>query len=779
MQRSQILFVVMLLAVARGHLPALAADPAERERQLRLEIEPLLEQHCFDCHSGEEADAGLALDHFDTPISFLKGRSVWKLAVQKMQIGEMPPPEDSELSDADRKKLIGWINETIEDFECGLQPNPGHVTLRRLNAAEYQNTIRDLLGINYSPAQDFPGDDVGYGFDNIGDVLTLPPILMEKYLIAAEKISRYVIKAPPPAEVVNREHNATSLDTNDDSKTYSGSLTLTNSSTIATLREQIPWPGKYTVTITASGDQVGNEPCVMVVGLDDKVVQQVRVPNTRDKPGQFSVVMRMRAGSRKIQFGFANDFYRKAEGGQEKQDRNLAIHHIKINGQKSAKQSLSASELSPYHRAIIFDPPRSESEYPSKTRKILLRLASRAFRRPVADEDLDRLIKLAEEVQQDGSFEESIQVALQAILISPQFLFRVEPPRQPASFSEFRDLDEFELASRLSYFLWSSMPDDELLRIGMDPNRSLRDPTVLRQQIRRMIADNRSNEFVKNFASQWLTLRRLDNFSPDEREFPQWNKRVEALAKFETLKFFHAVMREDMSVLRLLDAEFTYLNEELANFYGIDGVRGTKFVRVPLDGTARAGLLTQASVLAVTSNPTRTSPVQRGKWILENLLDSPPPPAPAGVPELTEKGPLVGSLREQLEQHRADPGCAGCHKLMDPLGFALENFDAIGRYREMENGQPIDARGELPDGTSVTGAQQLRAILVAQHKEKFVECLTVKMMTYALGRGLEYYDKCAVDKILATLKNDDYRFSTLLFEIVTSDPFQKKGSRPE
>ncbi|HBE70379.1 MAG TPA: filamin [Planctomycetaceae bacterium] len=769
----------MLLASSLGCLQAYAADPAERAQQLRLEIQPLLEQHCFDCHSGEEADAGLALDHFDTPISFLKGRSVWKLALQKMQIGEMPPPEDSELSDADRNKLIGWINETIEDFECGLQPNPGHVTLRRLNAAEYQNTVRDLLGINYSPAEDFPGDDVGYGFDNIGDVLTLPPILMEKYLVAAEKISRYVIKSPPTAEVYKSKHNAASLETNDDSKSSGGTLTLSNSKTIATLREQIPRPGKYTVTITASGDQVGNEPCVMVVGLDDKVVQQVKVPNERGRPGQFSVVMRMRAGSRKIQFGFANDFYRKAEGGQAQQDRNLAVHHIEITEQKSGKQRVPASELSPYHRAIIFDPPRSESEYPAKTRKILLRLASRAFRRPVADEDLDRLVKLAEEVQEDGSFEESIQVALQAILISPQFLFRVEPPRQPAAFSEFRDLDEFELASRLSYFLWSSMPDDELFRIGTDPNRSLRDPVVLRQQIRRMVADNRSNEFVKNFASQWLTLRRLDGFSPDEREFPQWNKRVETLAKFETLKFFHAVMREDMSVLRLLDAEFTYLNEELADFYGIDGVQGTKFVRVPLGGTARAGLLTQASVLAVTSNPTRTSPVQRGKWILENLLDSPPPPAPAGVPELAEKGPLVGSLREQLEQHRADPACAGCHKLMDPLGFALENFDAIGRYREMENGQPIDARGELPDGTSVMGAQQLRAVLVAQHKEQFVECLATKMLTYALGRGLEYYDKCAVDKILATLKQDDYRFSTLIFEIVSSDPFQKKGSRPE
>lgn len=769
----------VLVSLASLCLPhsksAIANDKEAKSTELRREIGPILEQHCYGCHSGAEADAGLALDHFDTPLSFLKGRTVWKRAIQKMAIGEMPPPESSDLSDDQRKQLINWIDGTIEEFECGLTPNPGQVTLRRLNANEYQNTIRDLIGVNYTPAADFPGDDIGYGFDNIGDVLTLPPMLMEKYLVAAERISRFAIQTPPTAEVFERGYSGEMLEHEENATTSHGALRFLSSDGIATVQEQIPWAGKYTLRITASGDQAGSAPCIMVVGVDDKAIRQIRVPNVVEKPGEFEISVRMRPGNRKIQLGFANDFYQKAEGGRPKLDRNLAIHHISIFGQKSSNTRLDPSKLTDYHKAIIFRQPRTRQETPAATREILKRLASRAYRRPIEDEDLDRLVALATNIQEDGSFEESIQVAFQAILISPKFLFRVEPPKSVGDLAGFRDLDQYELATRLSYFLWSSMPDDELL--GLAWKQQLREPSVIRQQISRMLADNRSNAFVQNFASQWLTLRRLENFKPNPEQFPNWNSRIERLARYETLKFFHGVMRSDMSVLRLLDAQFTYLNEELANYYGIDGVTGPKFQRVSLMGTPRAGLLTQVSVLAVTSNPTRTSPVKRGKWILENLLASPPPPAPAGVPELKEKGQLIGTLRQQLEQHRADPACAGCHKLMDPLGFALENFDAVGIYRKMDSGTPVDASGLLPDGTQVNGANQLRDVLATKHQQQFVRCLTEKMLTYALGRGLEYYDKCAVDKVMEALAKDDHKFSTLLYEIVMSDPFQKKGQR--
>ncbi|MCA9127950.1 MAG: DUF1592 domain-containing protein [Planctomycetales bacterium] len=751
------------------------SDERQRDLELKSTILPLLSKHCFECHTGADADAGLALNHFDTSFSFLKGRDVWEKAIQKLRIHEMPPPADSQLGEADRQRLLLWITETIEEFECGLTPMPGRVTLRRLNAREYQNTIRDLLGIMYTPATSFPGDDVGFGFDNIGDVLTLPPILMEKYLIAAEQISRQAIQTPPSAQLFESSTPASKLKVEAGSSSARDDLTLASSGT-ASLQEQVPWTGNYKLVVTAAGDQAGNEPCMMVVMLDGKAIRKIPVANDRSVPQDFVVPLRLRAGRRNISIAFVNDFYVAESPGVAKQDRNLILFHVGLTSQKEADKPIPLNELTPTHQAIVFERPSGPQDAKEVTRKVLQRLASRAYRRPVSNEDLSRLVELALTVQQDdGSFEESIQIALQAILISPHFLFRVEPPGQHAAFSQFRDLDDFELATRLSYFLWSSMPDDELLALAW--NKQLRVEGVLEEQIKRMILHPKANALVQNFTSQWLTLRKLSAFQPDPASFPKWTDRIRQLAERETLTFFAGVMRYDMSVLRLLDADFTYLNEELAAYYGIPGVVGSGFKEVSLKGSARAGLLTQASVLAVTSNPTRTSPVKRGKWILENLLDAPPPPAPAGVPELKEKGQLTGTLRQRLEQHRADPACANCHKLMDPLGFALENFDAVGIYREVDRGQPIDASGELPDGTTVVGANQLRKLLVEQHQDQFVRCFVEKMLTYALGRGLEYYDKCAVDRIIQSLENSDYRFSQLLLAIVQSDPFQKKGER--
>ncbi len=756
-------------------LTPLFGDEADKLRELSSRIQPLLKTHCLDCHSGHEPDAGLALDNFDKPLAFLKGRSVWEKAIQKLQLDEMPPPDSSSLSTDDRSYLIQWLTTTINDYACGLQPNPGQVTLRRLNASEYQNTVRDLIGVNYSPAEGFPGDDVGYGFDNIGDVLTLPPLLMEKYLIAAEKISRYAIQTPQPAKLFEATYAGGQLQVDAGASSGSKELVLASAGT-AKLREQVPWAGLFQLTISAAGDQAGSEPCAMAVSVDGKVVKRIAVPNERNSPGEFMIPLKLRAGNREIAIAFLNDFYVAAQGDQPQQDRNLIIHHVSLTGKQATQEKLDPTKLSKIHQQILFTDPQKAGSAEAATRQVLERFASRAFRRAAESEDVDRLVALAMSIQDDGdSFEESIQVALQAVLISSKFLFRVEPPSASVSLEKYRDLDEFELASRLSYFLWSTMPDDELFKLAW--SKQLRHGDNLSLQIKRMINDPKSNSFIENFAGQWLTLRKLKNFQPNAELFPNWNDRVRSLVERETLTFFAGVMRRDMSVMRLLDAEFTYLNEELANYYGIPNVQGEQFRPVSLKGTGRAGLLTQASVLAVTSNPTRTSPVKRGKWILENLLATPPPPAPPGVPELKEKGELTGTLRQRLEQHRADAACAGCHRLMDPLGFALENFDAVGRFRQQDHGQPIDARGELPDGTSVNGAAELRNVLVEKNQAKFVECLTEKMLTYALGRGLEYYDKCAVDKIVAQMDQADYKFSTLLLEIVKSDPFQKKGVR--
>jgi hypothetical protein len=407
---------------------------------------------------------------------------------------------------------------------------------------------------------------------------------------------------------------------------------------------------------------------------------------------------------------------------------------------------------------------------------VMRRIASRAFRRPASDGELNRLASIVEKTVESGdSYEVGLQTALTAILVSPNFLFKVEEPALRIG-NEYPLLSDFELATRLSYFLWSSTPDRELLTLAS--KKQLREPGVLAAQLDRMIRDERARDFVRNFAGQWLTLRKLESFTPNEGQFPDWNEQIRDFSRTETYYLFLYVLRENMSVLRLLDADFSFMNEKLARFYGIPGVQGDKFQLVSLKGQKRLGILTHASVLAVTSNPTRTSPVKRGKWILDNVLGTPPPPAPAGVPEL-DKAELVGTLRQQIEQHRANPACASCHKQMDPLGLALENYDAVGRWRTSDRGNPIDASGELPTGEKVRNPADLIRLLRDQKSEQFVRTLTEKLMTYGLGRGLEYYDRCAIDQILAKASKNDYRFQELLLGIITSDPFGRKGTRDE
>lgn len=781
---SGTLFAVLLASFSVSS--TFAVDNAQRQQDLVTKIQPLLKKHCLECHSGAEPEAGLTLDHFGSPKDFLKGQVVWRKAVQKMQIGEMPPPDSTKMTEAERSFLTSWITSTIEDFECGLTPNPGQVTLRRLNANEYRNTIRDLVQIDYKPAAGFPADDVGYGFDNIGDVLTLPPLLMEKYVLAAEEISQQAIMTPPGDKRFEATYLGDKLQTRDgktranDREVVISSGDNKNGTMDVVVKEQIPWAGLFQLTVSAAGDQAGNEPVKMMVLLDGKPVREVAVRNLPDKPQDYPFPLRLRPGSREIAVRFTNDFYVEKQGDTPAQDRNLRIQSVSLIGTQASTVKLDPEKLPASHKAIVFTEPKTDADAPRATKAVLERLASRAFRRPVDPADLKGLTDLALSVQADGeSFEGSLQVALQAILISPKFLFRVEPPKgigtNTTGLEKYRKLDDFELATRLSYFLWSSMPDEKLLALAW--TKQLSKPDVLSQQIQRMIMDLRANAFVDNFAGQWLTLRKLDSFEPDPKLFPRWNDKVKQLARRETLTFFAGVMREDTSVVRLLDADFTYLNEPLAEYYNIGGVRGEGFRKVSLAGTPRSGLLTHASVLAVTSNPTRTSPVKRGKWILDNLLATPPPPAPPGVPELKEKGQLVGTLRQRMEQHRTDPACASCHKLMDPLGFALENFDAVGAYRTKEDNLPVNASGVLPNGKTVNGAEELRKALMASNQQQFIRCLTEKMLTYALGRGLEYYDKCAVDKIVAEMEKHDNKFSVLLQQIVLSDPFQKKGER--
>ena len=770
---SLAVMLIYLLNLSIGN-PAFAIDWEKRNAEFSNSVLPILKVACMECHSGPEADGGLALSHFKSAKMVMKERSTWEKIVTRLTIKDMPPPEAEPLDDAKRQQLIDWINIAINDVECGKTPNPGSITIRRLNKHEYRNTIRDLFGIDYEPSADFPGDDVGYGFDNIGDVLTMPPLLMEKYLKAAEDITRKAVIAPEPGPMFENSHKLAELKPKAGGAATGSEITLWSNGDFE-WDETVPWSGTYYLNLLMGGSKVGNVGPRALITVDGKKVREIDVKATPDTRDEYQVMMKLKAGKRSISVGFTNDAASDGKGGQPKEDRNLYIYSVGVSGQKPSESVAAASLPASHTRIITAVPNKSQGSEPA-LKKVLGDVSRRVYRRPISPAEVDRFVKLSMSSIEDGeSYEGAVQVAIQAMLVSPYFIFKVEAPEAKTP-EGYPLVNEFELASRLSYFLWSTAPDDQLLSLAW--RRQLRDPTVLTAQVKRMIDDRRANAFIENFAGQWLTLRKLDKFVPNEAMFPTWNEEVRDLARRETYTFFAGVMRNDLSVLRLLDADFTYLNEKLAKFYGIPGVEGDQFRKVSLVGQNRRGILTHASVLAVTSNPTRTSPVKRGKWILDNLLNTPPPPAPPGVPEL-DKNEVTGTLRQRIEQHRANPACASCHKLMDPLGLALENYDAVGRWRTRDAGELIDASGEMPTGEKIKSAGDLIRIMREKNAEKFVRCLTEKMMTFALGRGLEYYDRCAVDKIYSTLKADDFKFGALVTEVVLSNPFQRKGVRDD
>ncbi len=749
-----------------------AARQARREQEFPKQIQPLLTKYCYDCHNQQDPQAEFNMAAVERPVQVLQDRKRWLEAINKITTKEMPPEDhEPQPTDDERKLLAEWLTELVNDIDCRGSPDPGRVTLRRLNRREYRNTVRDLVGVDYEPSAEFPGDDTGYGFDNIGDVMTLPPILMEKYLAAAEEIASKAIdgtggKRPVDQRIVGRK-----LEGSGNPEGLLSRILLTAGE--ASTEISLPTDGEYEIRVMAYGHQGGDEPVKMALRADGKVVQQFDVRQTESEAREFAAKSEFKAGTHKLAVAFLNDFWDPAVADPTKRDRNLIIGYLHVRGPLNAE----VVELPESHKRIIFARPGDNATRRGATEQVLRRLATRAFRRPATDDEVRRLAMLARSVRSEGgTYEQGIQLALQAILCSPHFLFRGEPDVEGQA-DKIRDLTDYELATRLSYFLWSSMPDDQLFELA--EAGKLRSPEVLEQQVRRMLADPKAGALVENFAGQWLELRSLQQRTPDQEMFPAFNDQLREAMRKETELFVLAVIREDRSVLDLLDADFTFVNEPLAKLYGIGGVQGEEFQRVSLDASQRGGILTQASILTVTSNPNRTSPVKRGKWILENLLGTPPPPPPPDVPELEEKKEAnnATTLRARLELHLTNPGCASCHERMDPLGFALENYDAIGGWRTTDGGQPIDSQGKLPDGKSISGARELRRLLVEQRKDQFVECLTEKLLIYALGRGLDYQDKCTVDAVKAAAAKDDYRFSRLVVEIVRSEPFMRQGPK--
>jgi len=763
---------------------------------------PFLKKHCYECHGEKTQKADLDLRKFKDDANLLKEHKHWKSVLQQVNSGEMPPKKKPQPTPQELANFNAAIENAFTRAEQNSKPDPGRVTLRRLNRTEYHNTVRDLLHVDFNPTEDFPADDIGHGFDNIGEVLTLSPLLLERYLSAAEAIAQRVIVAEP-AKPASRHLSGRYLQPNN-AQTPQGRFRPMNPAAAAPA-EAGPFaaPGDY-MKFSADGDfmfratlyaettsSVPVKVALFISGAglpakssDAEVEQLAGAALASMKPLQilkvFEITARSAAKPQRIevpvnrigQISRAGIALLKPPAGGPLP--KLHIEHLSSEGPMDTRP---AAQL----KILAATPGKPQA---GQTREVLTRLLTRAFRRPATQAEVEHVARLVDQAVADGRrWEAGMQQAITATLCSPKFLFRVELdslPRYPGP----HPIDEYQLASRLSYFLWSTMPDEELFNLAarhqLTPN--------LEAQVRRMLKDRKAEALTRNFALQWLQLQRLQTFTPDNKLFPGFNEGLRSAMQRETELFFGEIIREDRSVLDLIDANFTYLNEPLARHYGIADTAGNmlyqkktetggrpiprnEFVRVALPGKERGGLLTHASILTVTSNPTRTSPVKRGKWVLEQILGTPPPPPPPNVPELEQQKQLTGTLRQRMEQHRENPSCANCHQQMDALGFAFENFDAIGRFRAKTDEGAIDPSGTLPDGKSFQGPGELKAILKGK-QELVVRNLAEKLLTYGVGRGLEFYDNRALNQIYAQTAKADHKFSALITAIVKSDPFR-------
>jgi hypothetical protein len=784
---------------------------------------------------------GLNLQAYTDAASVLNDRDKWELVLEKLKTGEMPPKGLPRPKPADVQAVTGWIQGEFDLADSHAKPEPGRVTARRLNRAEYNNTIRDLLAVDIHPADGFPQDDSGYGFDDIGDVLSVSPVLMEKYLAAAEQVSHTALFGPPalkPTLIRLQSHNRKIAPVYTPPADYDLSgLSLPNAFH-ATYR--FPVEGEYLLKVVLSGSRPqGSEPIQIALWLDGRQIRTFEfdwaasgAPPTDDDQQDFTARTfefrtRVPAGEHWLAgsilhlydglpptFGGPNPSKRpvpvaeftppkdatperieklkkrfEERQSEKKRANGVSVGHIDVVGPYN---QVKGPDLASLKKIYICDHLDGHHR-PACARKVVANLAQRAFRRPVTSKEVDRYLQLFREAQKDGdSFADGIDLALQAILVSPDFLFRIEqaPASQSAAASHNATLvrsslampatahpiSDYELASRLSYFLWSSMPDDELMHCA--ERGTLRKPAVLAAQVNRMLRDPKSGALAENFGGQWLEFRALESAEPDRDLFPDFDEYLRMSMQKETVLFIKSIIEENRSILDFLNGKYTFLNERLAKLYGIPGIKGPEFRRVDLTGNPeRGGVLGQASVLTVSSYATRTSPVLRGKWILENFLNDPPPPPPPGVPNLdvAEVGTSI-SLRQQMEKHRANPMCASCHQRMDPMGFSLENYNAIGQWRTRDGKFDIDSAGVFPDGRSFKGPDGLKQTLLSD-PDTFARCVTEKLLTYALGRGLERYDRPTVQSIVHRISADDYRFSSLVLSIVNSMPFQMQNER--
>ena len=777
-----------------GLIAAAAAVPAAGQQAPSAEVggQTLVDRYCVTCHNDRLETGGFSFETLDVA-EVAAHPEAWEKVVRKLRAGAMPPRPrprpDQETYDGFRAWLEGEL-----DAAAAARLNPGRTeTFHRLSRTEYRNAVRDLLALDVDVQELLPADDTSYGFDNIAGVLGVSPTLMERYLSAGRKISRLAVASPVPSPTAETFRIASDLGQD---RRMEGLPFGTRGGTV--IDYNFPEDAEYIFEILPDGP-LRIEPHDLEITIDGERIALLTVgkaPDPDDPRGLYTpeietldVRAPVTAGPHEVGIAFLRKTSAEPEGIRKLYLRPFTgegsggdsryqpyVESVTIAGPYESSGARPVEGTPSRERIFTCRPARGEAaEETVCAREILSAVARRAYRRPVDEDDVARLLAFYDRGRAAGSFDTGIEMALRRLLVSPEFLFRVERDPEGVAAGESYRVSDLELASRLSFFLWSSIPDDELLDVAARGELSV--PEVFEAQVQRMLADPRSEALVGNFAGQWLTLRNAAAVQPDEDAFPDFGEGLRRAFRRETELLFSSVLREDRSTLDLLAADYTFVNERLARHYGIPNVRGSHFRRVALDDEARGGLLGHGSILTVTSYANRTSPVNRGKWVLENILGTPPPPPPPDVPDLeTAEGGQALSMREAMEQHRANPVCASCHRLMDPLGLSLENFDAIGRWRDRsETRGAIDGTGELPDGTPFDGPSGLKAALL-RHPDRFVTTVTEKLLTYALGRGIEYYDAPAVRAIVRAAAGDGYRLSSLVKGVVRSAPFQMRRS---
>jgi hypothetical protein len=828
------IFALISTVVLAVPLAVKAADAKAGAADFKKNIRPILEEYCYDCHADGESSGGIAMDKFDPDHDIAGSHDMWWKILKNLRAGLMPPQKKEQPTPEEKERIGHWILQSV--FAADPEnPDPGRVTIRRLNRVEYHNTIRDLLGVDYDTASAFPPDDTGHGFDDIGDVLTLPPMLLEKYVVAANEIVSEAVptvaKVMPENIIAGRQFHGGG-EANDSGRRQRGGRSLSYYQPAAVSNVfNLKFPGKYQLAVALMVNEkfvdgvFDHNKCRLIFRADGKELLNREFSWEGGKPYHYQYEQDWAAGDHELSVELQ-------PLTTNAQTRSLAmqISSVKVSGPMSPEHWVPSKDYAKFFPRKV---PADAAGRRAYARELLGKFALRAFRRPPEDRTLRRLVSLAESIyrQSGKTFEAGVAQGMVAILASPRFLFLEEhaekSPEKSAGMGAYPFIDEYSLASRLSYLLWSSMPDDELMQLA--GAGKLREN--LHAQVARMLKDPRSAAFVQDFVGQWLRTRdietipidarsvlaREDKFDPamarDHERFRELNDKpdgqltaaeraemknlrssfrrfsqqsvradmddaVRSAMRAETEMSFDYLLRQDRSLLELLDCDYTFLNEPLAKHYGIPNVLGNemRLVKLPAD-SPRGGILTQGSMLAVTSNPTRTSPVKRGVFILDNVLGMPPPPPPPNLPPLEDAhtGDTNGTptLRELLAAHRKNPLCSSCHNRMDPFGLALENFNAMGMWRDQELGQPIDVSGTLITGESFKNVRELKHILVTKHAKDFYTTVTEKLLTYALGRGLEYYDVETVDQIVARIEKADGRVSALIAGVVESAPFQK------